>query len=152
MAAPWEKYQQAQGPWTKYASAPAQDSALEEGPPAAPNMGALGNIGMGALKSASDIGSTLLWPVDALHDLVSPQERNLSNLVSGEKPKSRHEQRKEQLAQFFAENADPNSLAFKGGEVAGAVAGTSGVGGALGAGAKAVGLGAAAPLLESGGG
>ena len=78
----------------KAASGPAIDAPKKE------NAGTLTNIGAGALKAASDIGSTILWPIDAAHDLIDPQQRNLSDLVTGNKPKSRHEQRKEALQQF----------------------------------------------------
>jgi len=111
--------------------------------PAKQNMGALGNIGMGALKGASDIGATLLTPVDwALN------KTGLSNMTN--------DQRRQSLASFFSENADPESMAFKGGELATDVAGTAGAGGLIVKGAKAVPVVAnAAPKLlsavESGG-
>lgn len=115
--------------------APAQ-SALDRLKGAA---GAVGdyykNVNMGLLRGASRIGETILSPVDAL---------------TGNKD------RKETVGQFFKENADPQSIAFQGGDIAAQVAGTSGVGGVLAKGVNAVpALANAAPrlatALESGG-
>lgn len=83
-----------------------------------PETGTLKNIGMGALKGASDIGATLLRPVDAALNATGLTDKT-------------NVQRREQLGQFFKENADPESLAFKGGELATDIAGTAGVGGAI---------------------
>lgn len=80
--------------------------------------GTLKNIGMGALKAASDIGSTILRPVDAALNAVGATQTT-------------NKDRRASLGQFFGENADPHSLAFKGGELATDIAGTAGVGGAL---------------------
>lgn len=87
------------------------------------------NIGMGALKGASDIGATLLRPIDATG-------------ITG----TTNEQRRASLKDFFAENADPSSLSFKGGELASDIAGTAGVGGVLAKGAMAA--GSVAPVLS----
>jgi hypothetical protein len=89
------------------------------------NSGILKNIGMGALKGATDIGATLLRPVDAA--------LNAAGLTD-----TTNQQRRASLGQFFGENADPNSLAFKGGEIASSIAGTAGAGGVLGKGLAAV--------------
>ena len=100
-----------------------QAPASQAAPQSMPQQGAgniLSNIGMGALKGASDIGSTLLWPLDA---------SGITGMT--------HDARKASLAQFYQQNADPSSLAFKGGNLASTVAGTAGVGGLLGAGLKA---------------
>lgn len=114
--------------------------------------GLLQNIGLGALKGASDIGSTLLWPLDAAWDALSSDAGNLSDQIRGTKPKSRHEQRKADLQAFFSENANPDSLAFKGGELGADIAGTAGAGGVLAKGAQAIpALARFAPALASGG-
>lgn len=90
------------------------------------------NAGMGGLKAASDIGTTLLRPVDAA--LNATGLTDTSNV-----------ERKASLDQFFQQNSDPNSWAFKGGELAGDIAGTAGVGGVL---AKGVmGAARAAPVI-----
>lgn len=97
--------------------------------------GILKNIGMGALKGASDIGTTFLSPLDAT---------GLTGRTSAE--------RRAALGQFFNENANPESYAFRGGELASDIAGTAGIGGVLAKGATVAG---AAPkiisALESGG-
>lgn len=77
--------------------------------------GMLYNASMGALKGAADIGSTLLTPVDKLIGKTD---------------------RREQLHQFFNDNADADSTSFKVGDVAAGIAGTAGAGGALAKGLK----------------
>ncbi len=84
------------------------------------NDGILRNVGLGALKGASDIGASLLYPVDKAMDVISPQST------------PRNQDRRAALKGFYAENAAPDSLAFKGGELASGIAGTLGVGGAAG--------------------
>ena len=91
------------------------------------------NIGMGALSGAASIGATLMRPGDALMSSIGVTDTT-------------NEQRRTALAHFFKQNADPSSLAFKGGELGAAIAGTAGVGGAL---AKAPGLAAHAPRLAN---
>ena len=73
------------------------------------------NLGMGAIKGASDIGATLLSPLDAT---------GITGMSNAD--------RRVALKQFFAENADPESFAFKTGDVAAGIAGTAGAGGVLG--------------------
>lgn len=77
--------------------------------------GGLLNLGMGAVRGASRIGNTVVGTVMGDRD-----ERNKS------------------IESFFQENADPESLAFKVGDVGTQVAGTAGIGGALGKGVMAV--------------
>lgn len=97
--------------------------------------GTLANIGLGALKGASDIGRTLLRPFDAMG-------------VTG----MNTDERKASLSAFFQDNADPESLAFKGGELGADVAGTAGAGGILAKGLKVIpALAKFAPAIESGG-
>ncbi|CAB4188152.1 hypothetical protein UFOVP1165_45 [uncultured Caudovirales phage] len=103
--------------------------------------GTLKNIGMGALNGASDIGTTLLWPIDAATDAITGQDGP-----------SAHERRKASLAGFFDENANPDSLAFRGGKLGVDIAGTAGAGGVLAKGAQAIpALARFAPALASGG-
>lgn len=86
------------------------------------------NIGAGMLKGASDIGATLMRPLDAT---------GLTDRTNAD--------RRAQLASFFKENADPESLAFQGGAIGSQIAGTAGAGGVLAKGAM---LGAkSAPVL-----
>jgi hypothetical protein len=86
--------------------------------PAPEKPGMLRNIGMGALKGASDIGSTLLRPVDAALNAAGLTQTTNADRRAG-------------LRSFFRENADTDSLAFKGAELAADIAGTAGVGGVL---------------------
>lgn len=92
--------------------------------------GILKNAGLGALKGASDIGASLLWPVDKTMDAVSPQAT------------PRNDARRASLKDFYAENANPDSYAFKGGEIASQLAGTMGAGGMAG---KALGMASKTP-------
>lgn len=152
MAAPWEKYQtEGAKPWEKYA--PAQEATPQEqtAPDAPPEHGLANNIAQGAIRGAAGIGTTILWPVDALKDMVSPKQRTLADVVAGTRPMSSHEERKSKIDDVMREVADVDSLGFKGGKLGAEIAGTAGVGGGLGAGAKALGLTKYAPALESGG-
>lgn len=109
--------------------------------PPAPDRGMVSNVLQGGLSGAARIGSTLLWPLDAAADLVT-----------GNDGESRHAQRKDSLEQFFNENANPDSLAFRGGDLAASVAGTAGMGGVLAKGATMVpALARFSPALQSGG-
>lgn len=93
----------------------------------------LGNIALGALKGASDIGRTLLYPLDAMG-------------VTGRSPS----ERKASIASLMQENADTGSLSFKGGELAADIAGTAGAGGMLAKGLRMIpGVASAAPSLAS---
>lgn len=99
------------------------------------NAGTLANIGYGALKGAANIGRTLVSPLDAL---------GITGMTRDDRKKS--------IEQFFAQNADPESLAFKGGELGSEIAGTAGAGGVLAKGASLIPqLARFAPALESGG-
>lgn len=118
------------------ASAP-QPQAVQSSP------GTANNVALGALRGASRIGTTLLWPFDAM---------GLTGMTHGQRVAS--------IDQFMGENADPNSLAFKGGDLAAQIAGTAGAGGLLANGVRAAGAAipafadAAGPLataLETGG-
>jgi hypothetical protein len=98
---------------------------FEEFVPEADKQGVLGNVGMGALRGVASIGATLLRPVDAALNATG-----LTDMTN--------EERKQALNTFFADNADTDSRAFKGGEIAAEIAGTAGVGGLLGKGVRAV--------------
>jgi hypothetical protein len=99
-----------------------------DAPAEKPRKSMIRNIGAGMLKGASDIGATILRPLDA----IGITDRT-------------NEDRRAQLASFFKENADPESIAFKTGAIGTQIAGTAGAGGVL---AKGV-MGAAklAPTL-----
>ena len=98
-------------------------------------MEGLGEAAMGGIKGASRIGATAMYPLDKLG-------------ITGRTP----EQREASIDQFMGEKADPNSLLFKGSDIAAQIAGTSGVGGLFGKAASKVPAAAKyAELLSSGG-
>jgi hypothetical protein len=97
------------------------------------------NAVMGALSNAADFGAMALRPVDALLNATGITQKT-------------NKERKADLKQFFGERSDPETLEFKLGGLATDIAGTAGIGGLLGKGAK---LAGATPkmvaALESGG-
>ena len=93
--------------------------------PMVEDKGALQNVALGALRGATNIGTTLLTPVDWAYDKVTGN-------------KGTNDWRKKQLSDFYNENANTDSYSFKGGELATEIAGTSGVGGVLAKGVRAV--------------
>lgn len=101
---------------------------------------------MGRVKGAADIGSTLLSPLGYLKDKVMGNASSMSDLVTGQKPQTSNEQRRASLDNFFKDNADPNSVNFKTGELMSNLGGTGGVGSVLAKGARF--LGGGAPLAE----
>lgn len=108
----------------------------------------------GAVRGAGSIGATLLWPIDKAEDVIrGDRGPSLSGLLTAQQPLSRNEERRLAMdGGLQAMGVDTNSLAFQGARLGSEVAGTLGVGGALGAGARAAG---AAPrivnALQSGG-
>jgi hypothetical protein len=100
-------------------------------------LGGIKNVAMGGVKGASDIGTTLLAsPLEMRQrfsnkNLLGQSDQTLSSLITGKSPQSADKLRRASLGQFFNENADTGSLAFKGGELAADVAGTAGVPGAI---------------------
>jgi hypothetical protein len=106
-------------------------------PPRHLNM--LQDIGAGAISGASKIGATLLSPVDWTLNKIDPSFRSPA-------------ERRAALQQFFTQTADPKSWAFRGGELGGIVAGTAGVGPAIGSGAAALGAPSAVVSALSTGG
>lgn len=103
--------------------------------------GVLHNSAFGALKGASDIGATILSLPDA-----AARALGVENEYIGRKD------RREQIKAFMNDNADTDSAAFKGGELAADIAGTAGAGGVVAKGIRAVApvaIGAdSAPLLH----
>jgi hypothetical protein len=94
----------------------------------------LGNIAAGGVRGAGSIGATLLWPIDKATDLIKgDRSPNITGLVTGKQPLSRNQERRMQMDQGLQEmGADPNSWMYKGGKIGAEIAGTMGVGGALG--------------------
>lgn len=107
----------------------------------------IGNIAGGLAQSGMGIVSNLMRPFEAAFGDSSP---TLSDLVAVEK-KTPHEKRMERVKRRFeAKGYDTDSPAFQGAKVAGDVAITAPVGGALAAGVKYVpGLSKALPGIEN---
>lgn len=98
--------------------------------PAEPSYGSriadnLGNLAAGAVRGAGSIGATLLTP----YDLAAGNTESIGN------PERR--QAMDEALQTMG--ADPESGFYKGGKLAGEIAGTAGAGGAIAKGAQAVG-------------
>lgn len=152
MAGPWEKYQAESGPWAQYGrrstdapqvSAPVAQPAPEPSFFDSVKQGA-GNLAAGAVRGAGSIGATILYPVDKITDMVKGDRGpTLSSLVTGDKPLSRNEERRLQMDEALRSlGVETDSLLYKGGKLAGEIAGTAGAGGVV-----ANGLTKAAPLI-----
>lgn len=92
----------------------------------------VGDLVAGAVRGAGSIGATLLYPWDKAQDLYyGDRQRGLSSLITNEKPLSRNEERRMAMDDALRSlGADPDSIMYKGGKIAGEIAGTAGVGGA----------------------
>lgn len=99
---------------------------VDEGPPpktTMQNIGqTLGNIGAGAVRGAGSIGATILAPGDILKDAFAGRGLSLE---------SNRERRAAMDAALGNLGAETDSWAYKGGKLAGEVAGTAGAGSAL---------------------
>lgn len=94
-----------------------------------------GNLAAGVVRGAGSIGATILAPVDMAKDALDGKGLSLAS----------NRQRRADIDGGLKElGADPNSILYKGGKLAGEVAGTAGAGGLIANGARAVG---AAPAL-----
>lgn len=89
----------------------------------------VGDLAAGAVRGAGSIGATLLAPIDAAARAVGVENDFIG----------RRDRREAMTGALQTMGADTDSLAFGAGKLGAEVAGTLGVGGALGAGAKAVG-------------
>lgn len=89
--------------------------------------GTLTNMAAGALRGAADIGATILTPVAAV-----------ANAIGGKGTMLTGAERRKSFGEFFNDNANPDDLSFKAGQLAANVAGTAGVGGVLAKGAMAI--------------
>jgi hypothetical protein len=99
----------------------------------------IGNLAAGALRGAGSIGATLLTPYDMA----------VGNTTSIANP----ERRQAMDAGLQSMGAQPDSLMFKGGQLAGEIAGTAGAGGLLARGVTAatpalIRAGASAPVVS----
>lgn len=90
----------------------------------------VGNVAAGLVRGAGSLGATLLTPLD-----YAARTLGIQNDFIG-----RTDRRQAMDEALSSLGADTNSLAYKGGKLGAEVAGTLGVGGALGAVAKAAGM------------
>lgn len=95
----------------------------------------VGNVVAGAVRGAGSIGATILAPYDIAKDAIDGKGLSL------ESNRQRRQDMDEALQSF---GADPDSMLYQGGKLAGEIAGTAGTGGVLAKGAQAVG---AAPTV-----
>lgn len=118
-------------------------------------MGDLKNAAGGFARSGMGVVSNLMRPIDEL--IGNNPAPTTSDLITGKKPLSAHEQRMERINKRFQNQGyDQNSLSFKGGKLAGDVAITAPIGGILAKGVEAVPVLAMAvpglaPAIASGG-
>ena len=89
-----------------------------------------GNLLAGAVRGAGSIGSTLLYPIDKITDVVKGDRQT---------GPSRNEERRAMIDEGLrAMGAQPESMLYQGGKIAGEIAGTAGAGGVLAKGVQAV--------------
>lgn len=89
-----------------------------------------GNLVAGAVRGAGSIGATILAPYDMAKDALAGKGLSLE---------SNRQRRADMDAGLQSMGAQPDSLLYKGGKLAGEIAGTAGTGGVLAKGAQAVG-------------
>lgn len=108
------------------------------------------NLGAGAIRGAGSIGATILAPYDMAVDAIKGDRGpNLSGLVTGQRPISRNQERRQAMDKALAGmGAEPDSALYAVGKIGGEIAGTAGAGGVV---ANALGrvpaVAAAAPNL-----
>lgn len=98
-----------------------------------------GNLVAGAVRGAGSIGATLLAPYDMSKDALAGKGLSLQ---------SNRERRAGMDGGLEALGAQPDSLMYQGGKLAGEIAGTAGAGGVLANGARAIGATRAMSGLE----
>ncbi len=89
----------------------------------------LGNLGAGLVRGAGSIGATILAPVDIINDAIDGKGLSLE---------SNRERRRGIDGGLEELGADTDSLLYKGGKIAGEIAGTAGAGGVLANGGRAL--------------
>jgi hypothetical protein len=97
----------------------------------------LGNLAAGAVRGAGSIGATLVAPYDMAKDALAGKGLSLE---------SNRQRRADMDAALTTMGAQPDSMMYQGGKLAGEIAGTAGTGGLLANGARAVG---AAPTIAN---
>jgi len=94
----------------------------------------LGNLAAGGIRGAGSIGATIVAPYDIAKDAISGKGLSLE---------SNRQRRKDMDAALQGMGAETDSWMYQGGKLAGEVAGTAGMGGALARGASFMGAPAA---------
>lgn len=114
------------------------DAYLAKGQKAGGFVQGAGNLLAGAVRGAGSIGATLLAPIDMAKDALAGKGLSLE---------SNRQRRADMDAALGNMGAETDSLLFKGGKLAGEIAGTAGAGGAIAntVGRVAPGVAAAAP-------
>lgn len=97
-----------------------------------------GNLAAGAVRGAGSIGATLLAPLDVAKDAIAGKGLSLE---------SNRQRRKDMDSALQTLGAQPDSLIYQGGKLAGEIAGTLPVGGVLGKAAAR--MGAPAAMVSS---
>jgi hypothetical protein len=102
--------------------------------------GQVGNLFAGGVRGAGSIGATLMYPVDKAQDLYyGDRGPNVTSIVTGKQSVSRNQERRQDMDAALATlGADTASPAYKVGKLGAEIAGTSGVGGVLVNGARAI--------------
>lgn len=90
----------------------------------------LGNLAAGGIRGAGSIGATIVAPYDIAKDAISGKGLSLE---------SNRQRRKDMDAALQGMGAETDSWMYQGGKLAGEVAGTAGMGGALARGASFMG-------------
>lgn len=142
---PWERYASAApatvaaetGPWTKYA-ATAEPDTPERSTIDSIGQGA-GNLLAGAVRGAGSIGATLVAPYDIAKDALDGKGLSLE---------SNRQRRADMDGALQTMGAEPESWMYRGGKLAGEIAGTAGAGGVMANGVRAVGATRAMTGLE----
>lgn len=97
-----------------------------------------GNLVAGAVRGAGSIGATILAPYDMAKDALDGKGLSLQ---------SNNERRQQMDAGLQSMGAEPDSWMYKGGKLAGEVAGTAGMGGVMANGASKIPMLAQSPAL-----
>ncbi|KRB28080.1 hypothetical protein [Acidovorax sp. Root70] len=154
---PFAKYAQPEeNPFAKYAAQAPQQPAPEQPEPSGGFSQGVGNLLAGAVRGAGSIGATI---VDQIRSkLADPVQQAIPQnmrpqITQGLQDAPRGQALRAAMDSGLQEmGAQPESMLYKGGQLAGEVAGTAGVGGVLGKGLSAVpALAKFAPMVQSGG-
>lgn len=123
MAGPWEQYQTpTEGPWSQYKAAPAPAPATPKTTLMQDVKQGAGNTLAGLVRGAGSIGATLLAPIDIASDAINGKGLSLE---------SNRQRRADMDAALSTMGAETDSFGYGAGKLAGEVAGTAGLGGAL---------------------